>query len=109
MRSLIRVRSYSATGVSETWGRLVPDHGGGRDVADGAAAGEGEPERGEDDGAGADQPEMGKQPAPRFLTLPARRPQLALDDPRHDPPPPTRPDARGIGAPAARAHYRKRH
>ena len=31
-------------GVSETWGRLVPDHGGGRDVADGAAAGEGEPE-----------------------------------------------------------------
>ena len=57
-------------GVSKTWGRLVPDHGGGRDVADGAAAGEGEPERGEDDGAGADQPEMGKQPAPRFLTLP---------------------------------------
>ena len=50
-------------GVSKTWGRLVPDHGGGRDVADGAAAGEGEPERGEDDGTGADQPEMGKQPA----------------------------------------------
>ena len=52
--------------MSKTWGRLVPDHGGGRDVADGAAAGEGEPERGEDDGAGADQPEMGKQPAPGF-------------------------------------------
>ena len=30
-------------GVSKTWGRLVPDHGGGRDAADGAAAGEGEP------------------------------------------------------------------
>ncbi len=56
-------KSGPAAGVSKTWGRLVPDHRGGRDVADGAAAGEGEPERGEDDGAGADQPEMGKQPA----------------------------------------------
>ena len=66
LEAVIAYLAHMAGGVSKTWGRLVPDHGGGRDVADGAAVGEGEPERGEDDGAGADQPEMGKQPAPGF-------------------------------------------